>query len=185
MLNIEGFKLTEEEIAFIPEQLDKISQLRRKKEGQCPTYKKDLSNDFRDLREGSLVYVFHNNFRAPRVILNIRKGTSKKLSDSLSFSTTDVKTAYGTLKNVSRYNLWKRERPDYSGIKIPEILSKMSAPNLLKLLSQTYNGSNWGIAYHNGKQYNSDEIKAALVGKPQVPNKRERLAFESYIAKNK
>ena len=179
------FKLTEEEIAFTPDELDRIAYLREKRalETQSPKGEqrpKDL------LKKGDPVYIHLNDTKFT--------GRIEKVNGDGRYSwnyTYDVSSPHGILKDLDYRQVSKRNLQDLSAIEVPDELKDLSAGTLVKMLRSTYGGyyeygdPGPGYAWHQGRSYSDLQIKAALIGKPHVPNKRERLRVKEHNKRSK
>jgi hypothetical protein len=181
-------KITEEEISFSPEQLQRLDKLREERERFV---KWNKANDDRhytrspSLKNGDPVYVKLKDVRFTGTIENV-KGKNHGVI-------YDVNTPYGILKGLNYWQVFRRTLDEsLKNVPVPEALSKLSAPHLVGLLKQTYKQS-WdqnynstkGMAWHQGEWYSDYQIKAALIGKPHVPSKKERLRVKEHNSRTK
>jgi len=185
---MEEFKLTEEEIVFTPNQLDRINQLREERERNNIPAPKGEQKPKNLLKRGDPVYVHLNDTKFTGKVEKVH-GSGQ---NSWNY-TYDISSPNGILKGLEYNQVTKRNLPDLSSIVVPEELKDLSAGLLLKLLRSTY-GWNYdnigpdpgaGYTWYQGKSYSDMEIKAALVGKPHVGNKRERQRVKEHKRKSK
>ena len=174
-------ELNEEDIIFTEEQQEKIEQM-RKARAQLKTRETYVTNlnRFHDnpFIVGKPVFV---NIEGTEFIGHIEKvDTSDK---SITFY--NVVTPHGILKKLTRNNLRSRIVKDLSDVKVPEKLEKLSAQVLLKLLNNCRKNSDRGYAAFEKVIYNEIEIKAALVGKPHISNKRENKKVRKFKQRSK
>ena len=182
---MEEFKLTEDEIVFTPEQLDKVNQLRAEREKNNIKAPKGEAKPPFSLKNGDPVYVSLKGTRFTGKIENVIE--SKWWWDTKY----DVSTPHGILKDLERNQVTKRHLQDLSAIEVPEVLKDLPAHKLLKLLRSTYTSTyeygdpGIGYAWYQGKSYSDLQIKAALIGKPHVTNRRERQKVKEHKKKSK
>lgn len=178
----EKFRLTEEEITFSPNQMDRINQLRKERNEENEKNKTRKTIDFR-LKKGDPVYV---DLNGTRFTGKIEKVNGTNVWD-VSY---DVSSPYGILKDLDYRQVTKRNLQDLSNVEIPEELKNLPANKLVKMLRSTYGvyreygDAGAGHVWFNGKSYSDVQIKAALIGKPHVSNKRERLRVKEHKKKN-
>ena len=180
-------KITEEEIVFSPEQLQKLDSLREEREKFVRMNKARDDRDYSrspSMKPGDPVYVKFTDVRFTGTIAGVN-GSGHQVK-------YDVHTPYGPLKDLNYWQVLRRTLDEsLKSVSVPEALAKLSASHLLGLLKQTYKHS-WdqgksthGMAWHQGEWYADYQIKAALIGKPHVPSKKERLRVKEYNSRKK
>lgn len=160
---MEDIIITEEEISFTPEIMDKLIELRKERERyNLPNPKgKKKSSGF---KIGDLVYITLNGTEFTGSIEKV-----KNKDDWAQYY--DVNTPYGVIKGVHRNEIRPRKLEDLSNIIVPEVLKKLGTRHLLSLLRSTYL---YGTTHYQGNEYTGSEIKAAMIGRPHLSNARER-----------
>ena len=172
---MEEMQIIEEDVAFTPEQLDRIEQLRKERD-KTPLPAFTCGGMYKpwEPSEGDLVKV---HLEGTEFIGKI----SKVRAVSKWEKYYNVNTPHGILKDLTKGQIRERSQENLSGVEAPEALKNLPARKLLALLRSTYGPVyNWNRpefvsnhAFYEGVEYTALQIKAALVGKEHIPNKRE------------
>ena len=194
----EVINITEEDLVFTNEQLERIEEL-RKKSGTGKTFpRKKKKSSYKEV-EPSDEFKAENwgsrNLKRGMPVTVTEQGHTfigfvTKVHPDSWYPKFDVKTAGGdTLKEIDHRSISYRAKDVYSyGGEIPEELTKWTTQHLLNELkvarfkeSDTYNSDDWD----NGYVYPAYQIRAELAKRPHVPTKAERKAVINHAKRNK
>lgn len=155
------------------EQLEKIERLRQDAEAEREAKKNELrqksSTIRRDFEVGSPVFVTLEGKTISGYVMS-RSGDGY-------FSTYEVKTPLGRIKDVKGSDIRGRYMEDLSGVEIPKELKECPTVKLLNMLQTFRSGS---YSYYTGPEFTKDQIKAELRLRPHISTKRERKIFKKY-----
>ena len=166
-----GKNITEEDLAFSPEQQDKIDELRKAKENQISFTQKG-DNTYRDkLVEGAPCRFTSEGHTFIGYIKNIYKEDHTRYYD--------IDTPVGLMKKIWHGDVWYREVTSYEGDKdlIPKELYSMTTQKLLNELKISRLKERIDEDYYVKDVYPTWMIKAVLQTRPHIPTKAERKAI--------
>ena len=196
----EVINITEEDLAFTNEQLERIEELRKRSgTGKPKTHirkkKSTKSNTNQDTTQSRYYSCGSRNLEEGMPVTVTEQGHTfigfvTKVHPDRWYPKFDVKTAGGDiLKEIDHRCISYRAKDMYSyGGEIPEELTKWTTQHLLNELkvsrfreSDSYNPDD----YDNGYVYPSYQIKAELAKRPHIPTKAERKAVINHAKRNK
>jgi hypothetical protein len=166
-----GKNITEEDLAFNPEQQEKIAKLRKEKENQISLTKKG-DNTYRDkLVEGAPCRFTSEGHTFIGYIKNIYKDNNVRYYD--------IDTPGGLMKKIWHDDVRYREVHSYETKKdfIHKDLYNMTTQKLLNELKISRLEENSDNDYYERDVYPTWMIKAVLETRPHIPTKAERKAI--------
>lgn len=168
-----GKDITEEDLAFSPEQQDKIAELRKAKENQISFTQKGDNTYRHKLVEGAPCRF---NAEGHTFIGHIKKVYKEGYTRYY-----DIDTPAGLMKKIWHGDVWYREVTSYKGDKdlIPKDLYSMTTQKLLNVLkiSRLMESSDEDYDYYVKDVYPTWMIKAVLQTRPHISTKAERRAI--------
>lgn len=175
---------------FSPEQEDKITRLREEAE-QERDKKTRLLEESKAETEWKRRFEIEKGCDCTLTIDGVTIiGTVLEIYEGKHDTSYDVSTPMGVLKNFKRLypsrKIWKKQRVDYSHIKIPEILKPASTQALLRMLNVArINGYDTMGKWPDTQKVSYDELKAILATREHVPNTKEKKVIKAYQEQNK
>lgn len=157
---------------YTKEQEEKVERLRMEAETEREARKNQRQEKSFDFEVGNPVFITLGGKTISGYVMS-------RASEGY-FSTYEVKTPLGRIKDVAWTNIKRRFVEDLSGVYIPKELKEYSTGNLLHMLQAFRNGSYSYYYHHAGCKFTETEIKAELRLRPHVPSKGEKKVFKKY-----